>query len=162
MKIYIGGDYNNPATYQRFAKELQTMEHEVTSRWLDVPPFSQISEGLTQDELIKTWFGTMMQESGTSNPSSRYAENCREDIEKADLVIVFANGSPGWDAGYAYGVRKRLIVVSDSESPLTVMTKMDIAFHASPPLRVGGWESVKKFLEMQSRTRQVVMGTPGR
>lgn len=150
MKVYLAGDYNEPAQFRGYARELEQLGFEVSSRWVTGPSFRDIKAQCDSEPAIRLTstreqaFKTLARISDAAVRLYRFAEECREDIDTADLVIVFAGPSGNWETGYCDALHKKMMVVGANGSPFYYSTA-DTTY-------MDTWEQAKRYLEM-SRLR---------
>lgn len=97
MKIYLAGRYGRRAELTEFAKLLEGMGWEVTSRWLRGA--HEMPEVASTDESFNT-----ASNEDRAVMGERFAEEDYEDIEAADILIAFTE-QPGRQKGRARGGR---------------------------------------------------------
>lgn len=128
MKVYLASKYSAKLQVQKYAKELQKLEIEVTSTWLKEknPPNTKLSQ-LEENEALG------------------YALDDIRDINNSDLLVFFSidpetpviRGGRHVEFGYALGKGKELLVVGPLEN----------IFHSLPQVdHADTWEEAKTFL----------------
>jgi nucleoside 2-deoxyribosyltransferase len=128
LNIYLAGSFSRKDELSRHARELRRMGHQVVSRWLDenVPANSELTD-FTPDYLQKT------------------AVLDIEDIDLADVIMLFSvdpsiavkRGAHHFESGYAYGTKKKVIIVGPYGNN----------FHYLPDItRCATWDEAKENL----------------
>ena len=106
MKVYIAATYEDKPQARRFAADLISMGHEVTSEWIT----NELdNEGIVDGQIPAN--------------SGYFAETDKRDIARSD-VMVYLTGerdSPGksFEAGYAHATGLLIYPVGDRE-PATI------------------------------------------
>lgn len=102
MKLYLAASYTRKPLILEYAKALQAEGFETTSRWL------------TEPEHPETWLEEL-----TPEQLDQYAFRDLEDIEKADIFLLFTEALPDEtkragrhvEFGYALAHMKSVIVI---------------------------------------------------
>ena len=113
IRVYLAGQYPRRAELARYAAELRQRGITVTSRWLDTE---------TEADL----------ESATWEQRETWAANDLEDVDAADVVVVFTEtasygptrGGRHVETGFALARRKVIILVGPLEN----------VFHSHPDI----------------------------
>lgn len=114
MRIYLASSYSARLAVEDRAAELRAHGHEVTSRWSD-------GHHETRPDI---------DQNGTDLERAGWAYEDLTDIGRADVVILCADlGSSGrggahWEAGYAYGTGKALVVIGPTENVFYCMEEV--------------------------------------
>ncbi len=119
MRIYLAARYSRHVELQGYRAELEALGHEVTSRWINGE--HQISDASLSD--------------GTEEQRERFAQEDRQDLQRADCVISFtepprSNNSRGGrhvEHGMALAWGKRVIVVGHRENVFHCLPEVE--FH---------------------------------
>lgn len=135
MKIYLASRYGRREELLGYAKDLEEMGHEITSRWI-----TGIHEIPGRSESVSD------RNSYTEKERAHFAQEAIEDIEEADTLIAFTNpdnssysrGGCHVEFGYALAKKKQIIVIGPREN----------VFHCLPEAWVfATWERFLTVLE---------------
>jgi len=145
MKVYLAARYSRKDEIKEKKEELKTLGIECTSRWAE----EEIEGSAQLDDVAESFLLSA-------------AINDIEDIKKANCTVMFSvnpreatvRGGRHWEAGFAYGLGKPLIICGPQEN----------VFHMLPDVVIcANWEATKKellrrrFIESKSNSH----GTQG-
>lgn len=128
MRIYLAARYSTKPLIAHYAKELRSLEIEITSSWHDI---NENSEGLIDD--------------AKQDYLAKHARIDLDDIRFADALLLFSveptlpmvRGGRHVEFGYALALRKTVIVCGPKEN----------IFHYLPEVVVvPNWAEAKQWL----------------
>lgn len=111
--IYLAGRFTRKSELKIYAKALESLGYTITSRWLTQADEAQLDGGI----------------GGDATPDF-YADRDTTDIQDCDILLEFTKQDPPyrgghiWEAGYAYGLGKKVFSVGPKENVFHAMTNI--------------------------------------
>jgi nucleoside 2-deoxyribosyltransferase len=128
MKFYLAASWKTRPRMRQHARELAEMGHEVTSTWIA----NEASEGMKAADIAAQPARALR---------GAYADMAQ--IRAADTVVVFSEipsttGGLHWEAGYATGLNKPVVLIGDPPNVFFVLPSYG---------RFKTWEEFKVWLK---------------
>jgi nucleoside 2-deoxyribosyltransferase len=137
LAVYLAARYSRKLEIKEKSLELESLGINMTSRWLDeeASPGSNLKE--VGDDFCR-----------------EVAKQDIEDIDRADLVVLFSEnpeeafvrGGRHFEAGYAHGTKKPLIVLGPREN---------VFHYLNSVVLVDSWESLKANLVFLKQVKAI-------
>jgi hypothetical protein len=120
MKIYLAGSYNRRTAIASCRTDLETIGHQVTSRWLDC------HDGKAPAVFTSTHLADIPPSEGRL-----FAEEDLADIDAAELVACFTQhpsttGGRHVELGYALGTHKKIAIIGSIENIFQTISGVEL------------------------------------